>query len=169
MLSYPVGLVNSLKLGGAHMRRLIMAPLVRIMPCRLFGAKPLSEPAVVYFNALWINIHNIHTKSTWGSVCKMGPQWAKQSCNWTIALKGYIMTMSYFCDSAIKFALYDIWFPEWNRPWRLDDWLWCALLVSVLVVWRIYWLKLWWLQYCGEHDRIWKTEYWPTKVEYEVK
>ena len=40
--------INSLKLGDAYMHQLTWLSLVQIMACRLFGAKPLSEPMIIY-------------------------------------------------------------------------------------------------------------------------
>ena len=39
---------NSLRLSDAYMRRWTGSSLVQIMACRLFGAKPLSEPMLEY-------------------------------------------------------------------------------------------------------------------------
>ena len=42
--------VNSLRPSDAYMRRWTGSSLVQIMACRLFGAKPLSEPMLEYCN-----------------------------------------------------------------------------------------------------------------------
>ena len=40
--------INSLKPGDVSVRRRPRASMVEIMACRLFGAKPLSEPMLEY-------------------------------------------------------------------------------------------------------------------------
>ena len=40
--------LNSLRPSDAYMRRWTGSSLVQIMACRLFGAKPLSEPMLEY-------------------------------------------------------------------------------------------------------------------------
>ena len=40
--------LNSSSLSAAYMHQWIRSALVQIMTCRLFGAKPLSEPVLVY-------------------------------------------------------------------------------------------------------------------------
>ena len=40
--------INSLRLSDACMRQYKILALLQIMACRLFGAKPLSEPMLLY-------------------------------------------------------------------------------------------------------------------------
>ena len=42
-------LVNSFLPGAAYMRHWVGSALVQIMACRLFGAKPLPEPMLSYY------------------------------------------------------------------------------------------------------------------------
>ena len=39
---------HSLGPGDAYMRRRTGSPMVQLMACRLFGAKPLPEPMIIY-------------------------------------------------------------------------------------------------------------------------
>ena len=48
---------NSSPPGAAYMRQWIGSALVQIMACRLFGAKPLSNPMLGYFN--WTLTNNL--------------------------------------------------------------------------------------------------------------
>ena len=48
---------NSLRRSDAYMRHHIRLSLFHIMVCRLFGAKPLSEPILVYSRLHFGNIH----------------------------------------------------------------------------------------------------------------
>ena len=142
MLANPVILVNSSKLGGAYMRQSIMAPLVDIMACGLFGAKQLSEPVVVYFSALWINIQQFYAKkylvlkfAQWDHI-ELINRLTDQLC-----YKEYIVTMSYFSDKAIKLiAIYSyIWFPR--RVTGIGFGCMDDLLTEVVMIARL-WLAL---------------------------
>ena len=44
-----IGWLISLRAASAYMRQWIMSVLVQVMACCLFGAKPLSEPILVYW------------------------------------------------------------------------------------------------------------------------
>ena len=46
--------VNSSPPSAAYMRQWIRTALVQIMACRLFGAKPLSKPMLVYCHVNWM-------------------------------------------------------------------------------------------------------------------
>ena len=76
--------INSLRLSDTHMCQYNIWTLVQIMACRLFGAKPLSEPMLSYyqldlkghipFKILTFSFSEMHFKMSLGKVVGTLPQ-----------------------------------------------------------------------------------------------
>ena len=102
-LQYP----NSSPPSVAYMRQWISSALVQIMASRLFGAKPLSEPVLVYlsigslgknFNEILTKIQNfIHENASENIVCERAAILSRPQCvNWRNTFQNPVYKMLAF-------------------------------------------------------------------------
>ena len=86
--------VNSSPPNAAYMHQWIVSALLQIMACRLYGAKPLSEPMLDYYqlnpgnNFQWNSNQNTkffsHKNASENIVCKMAAILSKGEMSWFI-------------------------------------------------------------------------------------
>ena len=161
LLPHLVGIVfiSSLRPSDAYMRQFNMPTLVEIMACRLFGAKPLSEPMLPYcqldpkehiFNEILTKIPKFSFKKI---LLKMSTTKWLPFCLGLNVLKpigSFISKMSCARVAVVSRVLYDIFFPQCEhrdkcifRQWITRTSLfWCGLvsadflIETYLIQWR---------------------------------
>ena len=77
--------INSLRLSDAYMRQKTRPPLLKIMACRLIGAKPLFEPMLEYCqldirNIIQWNVIFLSRKCVWKCRLENGGHFARPQC-----------------------------------------------------------------------------------------
>ena len=89
LISSETTLNNSLRPSDAYMRQYTKLSFVQIMACRLFGAKPLSEPVLIYcsldpWEQIFSEIRKSMKKNT--KMCFVNFTWGKYPRNWFLWL-----------------------------------------------------------------------------------